>query len=146
MKPKPRRFCIDCENTGKAPRPALHPGPRCATHWRAELKRRKVGAHEKRVRKVYGLAEGDYERLYEVQGSACGICGRAKGVRKKLAVDHDHRTGLVRGLLCGPCNKILGHLRDDVETARRIASYLLFPPAVQLGIVAVHEEKREESG
>lgn len=140
MKPKPRRFCKDCENNGKVPRPAPHPGPRCATHHRAAVKASKAVAHEKRVQKVYGLAPGEYGRLYEFQGGRCAICERATGAAKKLSVDHDHKTGLVRGLLCGTCNKLLGHLRDDLETAKRVYSYLLWSPAEQLGIVAIRME------
>jgi len=70
-----------------------------------------------------------YEALYEAQGGCCYICQRAKGISKKLSVDHDHATGYVRGLLCATCNKILGHLRDDDYAAARIVSYLVYPPA-----------------
>lgn len=142
VKPKGRAFCIDCPNNGKMPRPAPNPGPRCATHWREEKDRRKDSAHEKRVQKVYGLGPGDYERIFNHQFGSCYICTRAKGVARKLAVDHDHKTGLVRGLLCGPCNKILGHLRDDPVMAYRVVNYLLQPPAWELGIEAVHEDNR----
>lgn len=119
-------------------------GGRCATHWRLEKDRRKAVGHEARVQKVYGLQLGDYGRLYDAQGGRCAFCRRATGKRRKLAVDHDHETGLVRGLLCSVCNQLLGHLRDDPATARRIAEYLEFPPADRLGIRAIHEEKREE--
>lgn len=90
---------------------------------------RKAASHERMVMKTYGLKEGEYQALYEAQGGACAICRRAKGLKKKLAVDHDHATGYVRGLLCGPCNKILGHLRDDPELAMNVVRYLDGPPA-----------------
>jgi len=125
------------------PRPAPHPGPRCATHWREEKKRRKGSTHEKRVQTEYGLGAGDYDRLYEFQGGVCFICRRANGRTRKLSVDHDHKTGLVRGLICRPCNSLLGHLRDDAGAAHRIAQYLLDPPARRMGLVAVHRENRE---
>lgn len=104
-------------------------GGRCATHWRTERARRKAAAHEKRVQKVYGLSDGQYADLYAYQGGRCAICRRATGATKRLAVDHDHETGYVRGLLCGPCNKILGHLRDDRAAAYRMYAYLGDPPA-----------------
>jgi hypothetical protein len=78
---------------------------------------------------VYGLGPGQYDLLKASQNGTCAICQRATGARKKLAVDHDHSSGYVRGLLCGPCNKILGHLRDDPKLAMNIYLYLQAPPA-----------------
>jgi len=77
----------------------------------------------------YGITPEQYWALYEAQGGVCYICQRATGKTKRLSVDHDHATGYVRGLLCGPDNKILGHMRDDPDMARRVASYLEAPPA-----------------
>lgn len=143
--PRPKKFCIDCPNTGKAPRPAPNPGPRCATHWRAELKRRKAQAHENRMGKVYGLPPGAYERVYRHQGGVCALCQRSKGIVKKLAADHDHETGLFYGLLCGPCNKdVMGWSRRQIAYFERCIEYLRNPPARQLGLVAYHEENRDE--
>ncbi len=110
-------------------RPAPHPGPRCATHWRVEKNRRKQAAHEKRVQNVYGLGDGDYGVIYKGQGGRCAICQRATGATRKLSVDHDHKTGEVRGLLCRPCNNLLGHARDDTEFFERAKQYLINPPA-----------------
>lgn len=117
------------EPTRPAWRPAPHPGPRCATHHRAEQKRRKADAHEKRVQAVYGLAEGQYADLADAQGGACAICLRATGKTRRLSVDHDHHTGDVRGLLCRPCNDMLGHARDSMEFFARAYHYLRCPPA-----------------
>lgn len=81
------------------------------------------------VQKTYGLGPGDYERLYAAQGGYCAGCRRARGVVRKLAVDHHHGTGEVRGLLCGVCNQLVGHFRDDPSTFLRLAEYLTSPPA-----------------
>lgn len=119
--------CKDCRahpNPPPKPRPAPHPGPRCATHHRAFVKKTKKANHERTVKQVYGLSDGEYDRLYAQQGGVCAICRRAKGIARRLAVDHNHRTGRVRGLLCGPCNKFVGYLRDDPEAWRRGAEYL----------------------
>lgn len=150
--PKRNPECKDCkaerERRGLPypayPRPASYPGPRCASHDRAKRRLAKSGAHERRVQDVYGLRPGQYGEIYLAQGGVCAICRRATGATRKLSVDHDHRTGLTRGLLCRPCNDILGQLRDDVEAARRIVSYLISPPALQLGIVAIHKDNRKE--
>lgn len=113
-------------------RPTPHPGPRCVTHWRAERKRRSATTHDKRVQAVYGLSAGQYELLYTGQRGTCAICQRATGRTKRLAVDHNHRTEEVRGLLCGPCNSMLAHARDDPAMFVRAASYLHIPPARQI--------------
>lgn len=150
---KRRPECRDCkaerERRGlpypARPRPVVEDsGGRCASHWRQRRRLVKSGAHERRVQRVYGLKPGQYGEIYLFQGGVCAICRRATGATRHLSVDHDHRTGQVRGLLCRPCNDLLGHLRDDVETARRIAGYLVAAPAVQLGIVAIHEDFRKE--
>lgn len=145
--------CKDCKAERERrglPFPA-HPRPlvagsggRCATHLRQAKRLAKSGAHERRVQKTYGLQPGQYGEIYLHQGGVCAICQRATGATRALSVDHDHKTGLVRGLLCSTCNKLLGHLRDDAEAARRIAGYLVSPPARQLGITAVHEDFRKE--
>lgn len=109
-------------------RPANNPGPRCTTHWRAEVRRRKAYNHEKHVQTVYGLEKGDYARLYEFQGGLCALCRRATGASRRLSVDHDHATGDVRGLLCRPCNTLLGHARDRLSFFRRCIGYLVMPP------------------
>ena len=116
------------------PRPVVAGGPRsrvCATHDRAKRKARKAAAHASRVRKVYGLEQGDYDRLLALQGGTCAIprCP-ASGKRKRLAVDHDHETGEVRGLLCGPHNyELLGKYAGDLRDA---LDYLADPPARRL--------------
>ncbi|WP_432001195.1 endonuclease VII domain-containing protein [Streptomyces sioyaensis] len=126
---KPCKDCFWPPEAPKTQRPAPHPGPRCATHWRAEQKRRKEAAHDAWVQRVYGLGAGDYHRLYDLQNGVCAICQRATGKTRRLSVDHDHETGLVRGLLCRPCNSMLGHGRDDPKFFGRAATYLFQPPA-----------------
>jgi hypothetical protein len=95
-------------------------------------RQRKEAAHNAMVQKVYGLGPGDYERLYALQGGTCAICKRATGKTRRLSVDHDHKTGKVRGLLCRPCNSMLGHARDEREMFKRAYMYLTNPPAGRL--------------
>lgn len=98
------RICKDCPPM-KKPRPAPYPGPRCATDWRIKRSLDKLRAHTNHVARVYSLAEGEYAALLAFQGGKCYVCRRANGATKKLAVDHDHATGEVRGLLCSNCNR-----------------------------------------
>jgi hypothetical protein len=107
---------------------ALNPGPRCTTHWREEVKRRKAANHEKRVQETYGLEKGEYAQLYTFQGGLCALCRRATGASRRLSVDHDHATGAVRGLLCRPCNTLLGHARDAIAFFQRCINYLAKSP------------------
>lgn len=123
------KTCKDCpgDPKTKSDRPAPYPGPRCATHWRAEKKRRKLHAHGRMVQKVYSITEEQYWILYAYQGEHCALCHRATGRVKRLAVDHDHKTGEVRGLLCGPCNKeVIGRL--DRDAMQRGVDYYDNPP------------------
>lgn len=122
--PKP---CKDCPTGSK--RPLVEgSGGRCATHWREEKNRRKDRRHEQHVQKTYDLSEGEYEALYVWQGGRCAICQHATGKTRRLSVDHDHKTGLVRGLLCRPCNTVLGRAGDNPAWFDRGALYLRQPP------------------
>lgn len=77
------------------------------------------------LREKYGLRAGDWERMYTEQRGACKACGDPLqvGVWHAVTVDHCHETGRVRGLLCGHCNKALGHLKDDHVRAQKLAVY-----------------------
>jgi hypothetical protein len=123
--------CKDCAADDriqiKTARPAIYPGPRCATHWRKEKKRRRADAHAAMIAKNYSITREQYAALYAFQGGKCALCQVATGKVKRLAVDHDHKTGLVRGLLCGPCNKdVIGRLGR--EALQRGVEYLDNPP------------------
>lgn len=66
---------------------------------------------------------GKYEELYEKQNGKCGICGRDAG-RRHFAIDHNHQTGLIRGLLCYRCNVGLGNFKDSVDFLESAIAYL----------------------
>lgn len=86
-------------------------------------------AHATMIEKTYGLAATGYDELLERQGGRCAIC-RSKPKSKRLAVDHDHATGAVRGLLCSRCNHdLLGSAWDSLALATALWHYLNTPPA-----------------
>lgn len=60
------------------------------------------------LKKKYGITVETFDRMVAKQKGACGICG----ARFPLVVDHDHRTGGIRGLLCSTCNSRLGHFEN----------------------------------
>ena len=83
------------------------------------------------LRKKYGISADEYDQLLAEQGGVCKICGadnpqiKVPGKRtKNLYVDHDHKSGKIRGLLCQPCNTVLGRMNDDPILLRRAAKYL----------------------
>lgn len=78
---------------------------------------------ENRLRREYGLTVDDWERLYDEQLGRCGVC-HLPLAEVRPAVDHDHATGAVRGILCFQCNSALGLLGDDPERIERAATYL----------------------
>ncbi len=66
-----------------------------------------------------------YNEMFEEQNGNCAICGRHEDEFKKiLSVDHNHRTGEVRGLLCNKCNTAIGYLKDDINLLCSAISYL----------------------
>lgn len=82
-------------------------------------------AADRHLQRTYGISLAEYDRILAEQGGGCGLCGKRQGAEKmKLAVDHDHATGLVRGLLCHRCNRAIGALGDTVEGVRRALNYL----------------------
>ena len=83
---------------------------RCKTL--SSSRRAAEGNRSARMIKTYGMDSGEYEGRLAEQLGTCAICHEGPGVRR-LAVDHDHVTGAVRGLLCCKCNTALGHLRED---------------------------------
>ena len=75
--------------------------------------------------KHYGITLDDYNRMCEEQNYCCAICGRSQqDFQRALAVDHDHTSGLVRGLLCPDCNRGLGGFLDNEDIVRKALQYL----------------------
>ena len=74
------------------------------------------------LKKKYGITEQDYNDMLYAQDCCCAICGHSPDER--LVVDHDHSTGLIRGLLCDPCNLMLGQANDDQQKLINGAAYL----------------------
>jgi hypothetical protein len=82
--------------------------------------------------KSYGMTPQEFMEMYERQSRRCGICEKGialnvadgASVRNRAVVDHCHSTGVVRGLLCDPCNNMLGRASDNPATLRRAAEYV----------------------
>jgi len=85
------------------------------------------------IRRLYGLTLDQYHAMFEAQGELCAVCG---DVLSKPYVDHDHDTGHVRGLLCGPCNSAIGFLKERPSIIRAAANYLERAAERQLKVTA----------
>lgn len=105
---KARKFCGHCKFTNK------------------KVKSR--NAHGKYLEKTYDITREEYDDCWTYQQGSCFFCRRATGRTRRLSVDHDHLSELVRGLLCRPCNNDLGHARDQLEYYLRGIIYLMDPP------------------
>jgi hypothetical protein len=74
---------------------------------------------------LYGLTQEEFLELAEKQGYSCPVCNTsAKETPYRLAVDHDHRTNEIRGLLCSSCNWGIGLLEDNPVFLERALDYL----------------------
>ena len=76
------------------------------------------------LKKEYSITHEDYEKMLKQQNNGCAICFRKPGEGKYLHVDHCHKTGNIRGLLCHQCNWYLGTIEADPGLYKRISFYL----------------------
>lgn len=82
------------------------------------------------VLKRMGLTLLQYRELWRACDGHCPFCNKPMGRSRVPCVDHDHSTGMIRGLLCSPCNNWLGFEHDDAERLERVVTYLRHPPAL----------------
>lgn len=80
--------------------------------------------HARRLKEQFGLDREDYQAMLDNQGGVCAICKMPPIEDYALSIDHDHTTGIIRGLLCRQCNLGIGNLRDDPRLLRAALRYL----------------------
>ena len=101
-------ICKECESTRK----------------KADVERR-GGSRKLNLMKNYGMTIEEYDKMLKEQSGMCKICKTDKPKhRGRFVVDHDHKTGKVRGLLCDGCNKGLGHFRDNIVFMNEAIKYI----------------------
>lgn len=122
LAPPHTSFCAGCQSFRD-----LEDFGKGATQCRACVSSAQHGAM---IEKTYGLTAAEYDALSAAQGGRCAIC-RARPKSKRLAVDHDHKSGAVRGLLCSRCNHdLMGSAWDSIALAAALWHYLNTPPAL----------------
>ena len=78
-----------------------------------------------RLQRNFGLTVDEYNAMFEKQNGCCAICGKHQDTfKKRLAVDHNHSTGQIRGLCCSDCNLGLGKFKDSKELLLNALTYL----------------------
>lgn len=90
-------------------------------------KRQRIKYHENKekhrfrhIKKTYGISKEQFDTMMSLQGGKCLICRKDD----KLHVDHCHKTGVIRGLLCSRCNMTLGKVNDDISILKSMIDYL----------------------
>jgi hypothetical protein len=105
------RNCVDCTNNG-------------ARRWQKDNPEKlKEVWRRSNLKKKFDLTAEQYESMLKNQNGVCAICEKPPG-KRRLAVDHDHKTGAVRALLCSNCNHVLGNGLDNPDILRKAAEYL----------------------
>lgn len=126
-------------------------GPAAVASWRAFYRRAASG------KAGYRITPAEYRRLYLAQQGRCFICRKARGIHpddpgargsRRLGVDHNHVSGLVRGLLCTggdkTCNRVIGWL--DAAALQRAADYVRNSPGMALQVAEMGRQEAEAMG
>ena len=98
-------------------------------YWKKWQKENPKKWKNNQLKNSHGISLKEYNNLLEKQNYVCWICQQPEtckqfGNIQSLSVDHDHRTGKIRGLLCHHCNRGLGCFKDDIKLLERSVKYL----------------------
>lgn len=133
----PTKQCSKCHLWLPYDRFNSHPGTRdkldnrCKTCFALQRKGRYDSrkARKNALRREFGITQNQYDQMFVQQNGLCAICKKPEVSRinnskiKCLAVDHDHKTGDVRALLCSKCNTSLGCMKEDPERIKALLAY-----------------------
>ena len=117
-------YCSDCglvarrANHSRAQRQYVKKNPKKWAEYRADFN----------LRRSFGITLQGYRLMLKKQKNGCATCGtkkpKGRGVTRKFDVDHCHKSGKVRGLLCTCCNRALGLVNDNLRTLKSMIRYL----------------------
>jgi DNA-binding helix-hairpin-helix protein with protein kinase domain len=83
-----------------------------------------VRVWEAGIKSKYNLTPFEYKKILDNQGGVCAICQKKNKNGRRLSVDHNHKTGQVRQLLCHNHNVAIGHFNESIEDMKRAIDYL----------------------
>lgn len=93
--------------------------------WKDYYAKNKIKSAENRLKRYFNITMNDYSKMLELQNGSCAICKiDASALKKRLAVDHCHVTGAIRGLLCTRCNTGIGNFKDNINILNNAVKYL----------------------
>jgi hypothetical protein len=85
----------------------------------------KSKTHESKLKQNYGITINEYTQMLIKQSNCCAICGSSQGeFKRNFAVDHNHKNGEIRELLCANCNTMLGNAKDNPKILQKAIDYL----------------------
>lgn len=117
--------CVTCGEHPQAPRGGGKFKAHCNKCITAKYHAGSKG-RDRHLYRTYGITDSDYQAMYAAQGGVCRICGEGQSHTrfKALCVDHCHRTGRVRGLLCSACNTSIGLMQESETRLENAIKYL----------------------
>lgn len=107
------------------------------SEWWARKRASRIAANpslesDRNIKRKFGLTRDCYNKKLEEQNFVCAICGEDEkaidgksNTTKKLAVDHNHKTGKIRDLLCWRCNTTIGKINEDLDLIDKMKAYLI---------------------
>ena len=127
--PRTRGACYSCYQQAWS---KAHPEANTASGWRRKNPdKARILDRRGRLKRIHGITEKDFEAMWIAQRGKCANprCDsifplNVDDYRRGLQVDHDHKTGRVRSLLCGPCNRALAGIDDDIGRLTGLVEYL----------------------
>lgn len=107
-----------------------------AAHWRKKHPaQHKViytrANHRSNLKNRFGLTVEEFNILVAQSDGLCGICREIEIRDRRMCLDHDHKTGVVRGFLCSRCNLLLGNAADSIELLENACRYLISTKALR---------------
>lgn len=93
--------------------------------YKKDNKKYKEYIHKCTLKRKFNLSLDEYNQMFTKNNGCCYICNRHQtSFKTRLAVDHCHTTGKIRGLLCSPCNTALGSFKDNIDILNKAINYL----------------------
>lgn len=123
------KTCSSCKQDKPATEFGLHSGTNDGLQPTCKECSNRISRNNSLKRK-FGITESEYNSMSEAQNNLCAICGQPEtrvkfGKPTKLAVDHNHRTGAIRQLICFRCNVVIGRIEENPSLCDKLKDYLL---------------------